>query len=152
MESPLKLKMRDYIVKSPTKQTSKYIVTLPDSKNTKLVPCIIHELLEKDEQPSSFTWHLLVQIVKSISSSILEEYYSSLQIDQIHSLPWTGSKFSPELQWILDDFALVGSFDHCLSKIKKITQQPIDGFYLSNVPKHSSWEFLEEAVRLVKKD
>jgi alkanesulfonate monooxygenase SsuD/methylene tetrahydromethanopterin reductase-like flavin-dependent oxidoreductase (luciferase family) len=118
---------------------------------TELVPCIIHELLEVGEKTSSFTWNLLVQIVKSISSTILEKYgYSSLQIDQIQSLPWTGSKFSRELQWILDDFALVGSFDYCLSKINKIIKQPIDGFYLSTIPKPSSWEFLEEVVDLTR--
>jgi len=123
-----------------------------EKSSTKLVPCIVHELLEEGEEPSSFTWNLLVQIVKSISSSILEKYgYSTMQIKQIQALPWSGSKLSPELQWILDDFALVGSFDYCLSKVKEILKQPIDDFYLSNIPKPSSWQFLEEVVSLVKK-
>ncbi|MHA1912712.1 MAG: LLM class flavin-dependent oxidoreductase [Candidatus Kariarchaeaceae archaeon] len=119
--------------------------------STKLFPSIVHELLEEGEDPSSFTWNLLVQIVKFISLSILEKYgYSSLQIRQIQALPWTNSKFTSDLQWILDDFALVGSFDYCLSKVKEITKQPIEGFYLSTVPKPSSWQFLEEVITLLK--
>jgi alkanesulfonate monooxygenase SsuD/methylene tetrahydromethanopterin reductase-like flavin-dependent oxidoreductase (luciferase family) len=140
----LDMQRAHHLIKKNSKHSSKGL--------TKLVPCIVHELLEQGEEPSSFTWNLLVQIVKSISSSILEKYgYSTSQIKQIQALPWIGSKLSPELQWLLDDFALVGSYNYCLSKMEKIAKQPIDGFYLSSIPKSSSWAFLDEVIGVVNR-
>ena len=63
---------------------------------------------------------------------------------------FTVDQIRPKLQWVLNDFAIIGTYDHCLSKVEKLIQEPIDGFYLSNMPSPSSWEFLKEIVNLAK--
>lgn len=119
-----------------------------------ILPYAMCQITDKDQDfPAVFIWNIIKDIAKGLTDEILLNHnYSSDFISEIRKLPWEPMDYFPKkYEKLIGDFALVGTFDYIIDRIKELSEQTtsFQGIVLGWYYDPEQWAYIEELKKLV---
>ncbi len=119
-----------------------------------ILPYAMCQITDKDQNtPAVFIWNIIKDIAKGLSDEfLLAHNYSSDLISEIRKLPWEPMDYFPQkYETLISDFAMVGTFDYVVDRIKELSQQntTFEGIVLGWYYDPDQWQYIEELKKLI---